>query len=291
MNIHHLELFYYVAKYGGIMAAVRHMPYGIQQPAISAQIAQLEDALGMTLFQRQPFKLSPAGSELYKFIRPFFDNLDAVEQKLRSGGAPHFRFGASGTVLRDYFPPLATNVRQQFPNLKMSLREGHQPQLLHWLQQRELDMAITVLDGKPPAGLRAKALVELPLVLLVDKTCRYTTPKQLWACDRIEETLISLPAHEGISRHFQRGLARLGVDWFPGIEVTSLDLIETYVNNGYGFGVSVADPRHKHPPNVRALPLEGFPPVMIGVMWQGPLTAVMQAFVKAMKEVARQLAG
>ena len=30
VNIHHLELFYYVAKYEGITAAVRKMPYGIQ---------------------------------------------------------------------------------------------------------------------------------------------------------------------------------------------------------------------------------------------------------------------
>ena len=38
MNIHHLELFYYVAKHEGISGAVRNMPYGIQQPAVSAQV-------------------------------------------------------------------------------------------------------------------------------------------------------------------------------------------------------------------------------------------------------------
>ncbi len=37
MNVHHLELFYFVAKYGGITPAVRQMPYGIQQPAVSGQ--------------------------------------------------------------------------------------------------------------------------------------------------------------------------------------------------------------------------------------------------------------
>jgi len=45
MNVHHLELFYYVAKHAGVSAAARHMPYGIQQPAISAQILQFEDSL------------------------------------------------------------------------------------------------------------------------------------------------------------------------------------------------------------------------------------------------------
>ena len=45
MNIHHLELFYYVARYRGISRAVRNTPYGIQQPAVSSQILLLEQDL------------------------------------------------------------------------------------------------------------------------------------------------------------------------------------------------------------------------------------------------------
>ncbi|MEQ1842141.1 MAG: LysR family transcriptional regulator, partial [Verrucomicrobiales bacterium] len=71
MNVHHLELFYYVARFGGITEAVRKMPYGIQQPAVSGQILQLENHLGVKLFQRRPFALTPAGEELYDFIHPF----------------------------------------------------------------------------------------------------------------------------------------------------------------------------------------------------------------------------
>src|SRR5215216_1754746 len=82
MNIHHLELFYFVAKHGGIAAAVRNIPYGIQQPAISGQIAKLEKSLGTKLFQRRPFAVSPTGMELFEFIRPFFDNIDIVAEGL-----------------------------------------------------------------------------------------------------------------------------------------------------------------------------------------------------------------
>lgn len=74
MNVHHLELFYYVARHGGIMEAVRNMPYGIQQPAVSGQLLQLESHLGVKLFRRRPFELLPAGTELYEFIRPFLVN-------------------------------------------------------------------------------------------------------------------------------------------------------------------------------------------------------------------------
>ena len=86
MNVHHLELFYHVAKNGGVSAAARAMPYGIQQPAISAQILQLEDALGTTLYQRRPFQLTREGQALYEFAAPFFSGLEEMGDRLRGGG-------------------------------------------------------------------------------------------------------------------------------------------------------------------------------------------------------------
>src|SRR5580698_3379308 len=83
MNVHHLELFFYVAKHGGIMPAVRNIPYGIQQPAVSAQVAQLEEYLGTTLFQRRPFGLTAEGEKLYRFIEPFFGNLEKIAGELQ----------------------------------------------------------------------------------------------------------------------------------------------------------------------------------------------------------------
>jgi DNA-binding transcriptional LysR family regulator len=44
------------------MEAVRNMPYGIQQPAVSGQSLQLESDLGLKLFNRRPFELSRRGT-------------------------------------------------------------------------------------------------------------------------------------------------------------------------------------------------------------------------------------
>src|ERR1051325_2075761 len=165
MNIHHLELFYYVARHGGISEAVRNMPYGIQQPAMSAQVIQLEESLGVTLFQRRPFALTTAGRELFDFIQPFFGNLSATAEKLRGGVSQHIRIGASEIVLRDYLPEVVQEVRKKFPKLKLTLREGYHPQLLSWLQKQELDLSITLLENKPPPGTHGSTLLKLPLVL------------------------------------------------------------------------------------------------------------------------------
>ncbi len=289
MNIHHLELFYYVARNGGITEAVRNIPYGIQQPAVSGQVAQLEEYLGVTLFSRRPFALTPAGERLFNFIQPFFSKLDVVATELQGGTARQIRIGASGIVLRDHLPDLVQHVRKQFPNLKLALREGYQADLEAMLQKGEVDLAVTLLEKKSAPGLHSLALIELPLVLLVSKNSSLTSAEQLWARDRIEEPLVCLPSQEGICKNFQQGLARVGVDWFPGIEVSSLDLIEAYVSRGFGIGLSVLVPKSSVSPQIRVIPLPGFPPVTLGVLWRGKLTPTQQAFLEEMQLRARRL--
>ena len=258
MNVHHLELFYYVAKHGGIMPAVRNIPYGIQQPAVSAQVAQLEEFLGVTLFQRRPFALTPAGEKLYEFIQPFFSNLDKIAGEFQGGQARHIRIGASTIVLRDHLPGLLRGVQKKFPGLKVSLREGFPAHLEELLQKDEIDLAITLIEKKSAPGIHSLALLELPLVLLVEKGSAVNSAEELWRRDKIDEPLICLPPGEPLAKNFQQKLGELGVDWFPSIEASSVDLIETYVASGLGIGVSVAIPRKAFPPKVRALPLKGF---------------------------------
>jgi DNA-binding transcriptional LysR family regulator len=278
MNIHHLELFYYVARHGGITEAVRNIPYGIQQPAVSAQILMLEDDLGVTLFRRRPFALTPPGEKLYHFIRPFFEGLGAMGDEIR-GDSLQLRVGGSGILLRDHLPEILLNVRRQFPRLKLTLREGHRPQLEAWLKNEELDIATTLLEGKPPGGVHTLALLELPLVLLVEKTSRLRSADELWSRDKIEEPLICLPAFETIPRQFQQGLTRKGIDWLPRIEVSSLALIESYVAYGYGIGLYVDIPRYQYSPKIRVLKLQDFEPVVLGALWIGKTTPIIQAFL------------
>jgi len=112
---------------------------------------------------------------------------------------------------------------------------------------------------------------------------------QLWKRDKIEEPLICLPNAEAMCKHFQQGLARLGVDWFPSIEVSSVDLIETYVGCGFGIGLSVMVPKAKTSPNVRVLPLQDFAPVIMGALWRGKSSALQQAFLDELQLRAKRL--
>ena len=289
MNVHHLELFYFVAKHGGIMPAVRNIPYGIQQPAVSAQVAQLEEFLGVTLFQRRPFALTPAGEKLYKFITPFFSNLDKMAAEFQGGQARQFRIGASTIILRDHLPRLLQGVRKKFPGLKVSLREGYPAHLGDLLARDEVDMAITLIDSKTPAGFQSLVLLELPMILLVEKSNPLQSAEELWKRDKIDEPLVSLPSQEVLTKMFLNRLSEMEVEWFPTVEASSVDLIETYVANGLGIGLSVAVPKKTLPANVRELPLKGFPPALIGALWRGKKTPLLDAFLDMARQRAREI--
>jgi DNA-binding transcriptional LysR family regulator len=289
MNVHHLELFYFVAKHGGIMPAVRNIPYGIQQPAVSAQVAQLEEFLGVTLFQRRPFALTPEGEKLYAFCQPFFSNLDKVAAEFQGGQARHFRIGASTIILRDHLPGLLNGVRKKFPKLKVSMREGYPAQLEEMLAKDEIDLAITLIEGKPKAGFQSLVLLELPMILLVENNSKIKSAAELWSRDKIDEPLICLPAQESLTKKFAARLAELGVEWFPSVEASSAGLIETYVASGLGIGVSVHIPAKPLPKNVRALPLPDFPGAVIGALWRGKKSALLGAFLDMARQRAQEL--
>jgi DNA-binding transcriptional LysR family regulator len=289
MNVHHLELFFYVARHGGIMPAVRNIPYGIQQPAVSAQVAQLEEFLGVTLFRRRPFELTAEGGKLFRFIQPFFSNLDKIAGEFQGGKMRQIRVGASTIILREHLPEIFQGVRKKFPGLKLSLREGHPAQLEELLQRDEIDLAITQIERKTAAGLHSLTLLELPTVLLVGKNSGIKSAEELWRRDKIDEPLIGLPAAENLSKKFQDELQKRGVDWFPSIEASSVDLIEAYVANGLGIGVSVAIPQKISSPKVRALPVDGFPPVVIGALWRGHKTPLIEIFLDEAQRRAKRL--
>src|SRR5262249_15347705 len=190
---------------------------------------------------------------------------------------------------REHLPGLILGLRKKFRGLKISLREGYPVYLQELLIKEEIDVAVTLIEKKPPAGIHNRVLMELPMVLLVEKSSGITSAEQLWKRDKIDEPLICLPPSELLCKHFQQKLNELGVDWFPSLEASSADLIETYVASGLGVGVSVAVPQRAPSPNVRALPLPGFPPVIIGAMWRGRTTPLLQTVLSEMQTRAQKL--
>ncbi|HXJ56633.1 MAG TPA: LysR family transcriptional regulator [Verrucomicrobiae bacterium] len=288
-NIHQLELFYYVARHGGISRAVRHIPYGVQQPAVSRQILQLEKDLGQTLFKRRPFQLTAAGQELYDSVRSLFENVGHVMDKLRGQHPPCVRFGAAPMVLRDYLPEMLGRVRRRYPQLRFILKEGPQAQVEEWFAARQIDLAVMQVVVKPPPDCSFHSLLKLPVVLLVNERSSIRSAQDIWKAGCPKECLIG-PWPDGVlARDSSSAVARAAAGLPSVLEVNSIELIEHYVRHGHGVGVSIVVPGKKFPPGLRMVPLPGEPCVEVGALWRGTLHPAAEALLRELKEQSRSL--
>jgi DNA-binding transcriptional LysR family regulator len=289
MNVHHLELFYYVARYKGVSAASRRMPYGIQQPAISAQMMQLEDTLGTALFHRRPFALTQTGQDLYEYIEPFFSGLAEISQKLRGGQVDRLRIGAPETIQREYLPILLKRLKKHSPHATIQLVSARVDDIEQLLLDQAIDLGITALHQKRVEGIKHRELLRVPLCLLVPTKSGLTSAEKLWAQDRIDLPLISLPPTEPMCVAFQNELRRHKVEWFPTLELTSLELVARYVAEGFGLGLALSVPGAQWRTGVRALPLSGFDPLAFGALWLGSLSPIAQWFLDEASALAQEL--
>ena len=295
MNVHHLELFYYVAKFEGITAAVRKMPYGIQQPAVSGQLLQLEDSLGVKLFNRRPFTLTSAGEELYDHVYPFFARLGDVEEKLKGEESRHLRIAASAAVMRQHLPELLADLRKEVPGLRLTLRDVAPSDVHQFLVNQHADLAMSVINAQSGNvwgdGMKSVELMRLPLMLWLPEDHPATCLEDLLeeGNPEVSMPLVGLPKHESVTQLFQKGVAGRNLTWPVTVEVGSLDGVRHFVRCGFGAGVAVSVPEMAVPTGVKAVDLDGFPPVVMGIVYQGALKPVAQRFLEAAVERAAAL--
>ncbi|MFZ5495729.1 MAG: LysR family transcriptional regulator [Verrucomicrobiota bacterium] len=288
MNVHHLELFYYVAKHGGISAAVRKIPYGIQQPAVSGQVGSLEKDLGVRLFERSPFRLTPAGERLFAHVQPFFEGLAGVAREVKAAANPELRVCGAELVLRDHLPAVLRQLKVRFPRLRFSLRTtGYQSQVEEWLRDGQADVAFLPVYERAPAGLRMTRLASFPLVLQVPKASKLKGAAELFAQKRIAEPLICLEPQSIVVQRFFRELKTQGATWPHVVEATSLDLVTRYVANGDGIGLNVLVERKARPRDVKVIPLPGFSPLTMGALWRGQASETVRAVIDGVRAYAR----
>ena len=201
----------------------------------------------------------------------------------------HHRGAPRRQVLCEMKHGTASQPAIPYLGLALQLHDANHATAERLLQKHEIDLAVTELEGKPAPGLDCATLFKLPLILVVPQRMKVKVAADLWRGGKSEEALISLPSDEVMVRQFQTRLKRLGVNWRTRIEVSSIDLILTYVSLGFGVGLSISVPRTQLPRGLRMLPLPGFPPVVVAVLSQKSLSTASATFLEEIKHRAREL--
>ena len=285
-HLHQLELFYYVARHGGISAAARHIPHGIGQPAISGQMAAMESDLGSRLFERRPFRLTHHGQLVYAYIRPMFDGLPQLWRQLRGLPTHTVSIAAAETLGHDLLAAIIDAAGPLPQGTRLELLTGRPDEIESWVQERKVQFAITPNDRRI-RRISSQVIARLGLQLLVPPKAPILSPVHFWGQRTIAEPLICPPEDDPVYRAFARGLKGLQVDWPARIHVDSPSTLRQLVSRGQGVGLSLELPSPH--PAARALPLTGFDRVPLVMLWRPPVSPLLKSLLTAVKTTAKMI--
>jgi LysR family transcriptional activator of nhaA len=158
LNYHHLLYFWTVARLGGIARASRELH--LSQPAISTQLKQLEQSLGVELFERRGrnLVLTELGHVVFGYANEIFRMGNELQLALEGKSTAQrlrFRVGVADVIPKLVTEKLLQPALRAQQDLLLEVREGPLDQLLVRLALHELDV---VLSEVPASGeLRATA--------------------------------------------------------------------------------------------------------------------------------------
>lgn len=181
-----LETFYWVAVLGGFRAAAAKL--NTTQPAVSARIAQLEEELGVELFDagKRRTALTPRGTVLLGYVERIFqlkaEMLQAVADPAAVRGT--FRLGVSETLVHTWLSDLIEQVSQTFPQITLDISVDATIELKKHLRALDLDLAL-MADPLDHPDARSRRLCAYPY-------CFVASPELVEASRGIDDrTLLS----------------------------------------------------------------------------------------------------
>lgn len=149
MEIRQLKAFLAIAEAKTFTAGARRV--NVTQAAISMQIRQLEDEVGLQLFTRTPRRviLTEAGEYLIDRARKIMREHDtALEEIAEVAGAEHGRLrigSASAEFASQQLPKILQNLRQKYPHGDLSVSAGTSQTLVDKIMHGEVDIAFVSL--------------------------------------------------------------------------------------------------------------------------------------------------
>ncbi|MCG8429470.1 MAG: LysR family transcriptional regulator [Chromatiales bacterium] len=238
LTIRQLKVFEAVATHLSFTKAAEELY--LSQPAVSMQIKQLEENVGLPLFEKlgKKIHLTEAGMELHHYGRSIFKQLDEMEEVLESmKGLSRGRLDIAVASTVNYFAPRALGAfSRRYPGISLSLEVTNRESLMRMLEQNVKDL---VLMGQPPEDidLISEPFMDNPLVIIAPPDHPLAKEKNI-SLERIaEETFLMREAGSGTQLAMSRFFQSKGLEIQKGMEMTRNEAIKQAVRAGLGLGI------------------------------------------------------
>jgi len=237
-TLRQLEYMAAVARHGTFGAAAGAVH--VSQPAMSAQIAELEQRLGVTLFERDRngARLTVDGETILVAARTVLDDVDRLVELAASQaddlvGALHI--GVIPTMAPYLLPPVVREVTRRYPRAELHLVEARTSDLVVSIETGELDIGLLAMPVPEVGPLLSVAdLAKDPFVLALPEGHPYAGRARLPQSALASIPMLLLEEGHCLRSHAQAACSIIGASPLGSIQATSLPAACQMVAAGVG---------------------------------------------------------
>lgn len=259
-----LETFLHAAEHLNFSEAARILH--LSQPTVSHHIKNLENELGVTLFERQgaSITLTEAGRILLPWARRMLrDSIEMQEmmESLKEGIAGDLQIACSTTAGKYVLPQLAARFSIRHPNIRTKLLRCTPISVVPNLLEREANLGVVSYEI-PGKEIEIQEFFKDRIVFLVPKKHRFISQSSIQPEDLLTETVIMRETTSGTRKIVLSELAKHDIsleDLKTFMEIGNAEAIVRTVAAGYGvsFVSKLAAACALDRGNVVEVPLEG----------------------------------
>ena len=242
VNLELYRVFYTVAKCGSLTRAAEELY--ISQPAVSQSVKQLENQLGVTLFNRthRGMELSAQGGKvIFAEVERALGLLCEAENRIaqmKASATGTIRIGASDTIFEYFLADKIVEFHERFPAVKIELMADFTPDTIEKLKANRCDVAFVNLPIAEESELHLEGnCMRLNDIFIVGEKYKELADGKTSLSKLKKYPLIMMDKNTVARRSFDGFLDSVGVNLQPSIEVGSWDLMKRLVARGMGVGV------------------------------------------------------
>jgi LysR family hca operon transcriptional activator len=271
LELRHLRYFVAVADARSLKLAAEEKLH-TTQPSLSRQIRDLEREVGAALFVRgaRGVELTPAGQVFLDHARVMLAQAEAAVRSARHVAVrtkPAFTLGFMIGHDSTWLPGALHLLRDELPNLHVTLSTQNSPQLAAALSQGMLDVAfMRKEDGLPE--LEFQPLIEEPFEVFLPADHRLAARTAIGVQEIVGETFLSVSG-TALSASGKAPALRLAIDRYlkenavslrPSHEVDNLGGVMSLITSTGGVALLPAYAKRFLPKSVTTRPLQGRAP-------------------------------
>jgi DNA-binding transcriptional LysR family regulator len=212
----------------------------LSQPAVSMQIKQLEENVGLPLLEQVGKKiyLTEAGNEMYHYARSIARELDeaaSIMKQLKGVESGKLEITVA-TTANAFVTKMLAMFKKTHSGVTISLDVTNRERLLEQLRANEKDIAIM---GRPPIseGLVAESFADNPLVIVASPDHPLAGKKNIPLNILQNETFVVREKGSGTRTAMQRFFDKHNMEITTSMEMNENEEIKQSVQAGMGLGI------------------------------------------------------